>query len=106
MSLAQPQFVLRRKAGGKLHFAVRVPGADKHVRVAIKLGNETLAKGFVNERGRFFKTIVKPSRHGQPARGGFRAGRGYRHLARRSRSAGSRHVPRDAVCLAARVGST
>ena len=64
VSLAQPQFVLKRKPGGKLHFAVRVPGADDHVRVAIKLGNETLVKGFVNERGRYFKTIVKPSATG------------------------------------------
>ena len=64
VSLAQPKFVLARKSGGKLHFAVRVPGADRHVRVAIKLGDRTLAKGFANERGRFFKTIVKPSDRG------------------------------------------
>ena len=47
--------MLKRKAGGKLHFAVRVPGADQHVRIAIKLGGQTLVKGFANERGRFFK---------------------------------------------------
>jgi hypothetical protein len=64
VSLAQPSFVLQRKAGGKLHFAIRVPGGDRHVRVAIKLGNETLANGFANQSGRFFKTIVKPSKTG------------------------------------------
>lgn len=61
VTLAQPRFALRRKAGNKLHFAIRVPGGDTHVRVAIKLGSKTLAKGFTNGSGRFFKTVVKPS---------------------------------------------
>lgn len=59
--LAQPRFVLQHKAGGKLHFAVRVPGADQHVRIAIMLGTKTLAKGYANHGGRFFKTIIKPA---------------------------------------------
>jgi hypothetical protein len=63
--LARPRFVLQRKTGGKLlHFAVRIPGGDRHVRVAIKLGSETLAKGYANEHGNFFKTIVKPHARG------------------------------------------
>jgi hypothetical protein len=64
VTLAEPRIVMQRKPGGKLHFAVRVPGGDKHVRVSIKLGNETLAKGYATSSGRFFKTIVKPSSKG------------------------------------------
>jgi hypothetical protein len=64
VSLVQPRFVLQRKAGDKLHFAVRVPGADAHVRVSIKLGTKTLASGFATTSGRFFKTVAKPSATG------------------------------------------
>jgi hypothetical protein len=60
VTLAQPRLVLKRKPGNKLHFAIRVPGGDQHVRVAIKLGTKTLAKGYATPTGRFFKTIVKP----------------------------------------------
>ena len=62
--LSQPRFVLQRKAGNKLHFSVRIPGADRHVRIAIKLGNETLATGYSNSSGTFAKTIVKPLGNG------------------------------------------
>jgi hypothetical protein len=64
VTLAQPRLVLQRKPGNKLHFAIRVPGGDQHVRVAIKLGSKTLAKGYATQTGRFFKTIVKPSQTG------------------------------------------
>jgi hypothetical protein len=64
VTLAQPRLVLQRKPGNKLHFAIRVPGGDEHVRVAIKLGNKTLAEGYATQTGRFFKTIVKPSSTG------------------------------------------
>ena len=63
--LAQPRFVLQRKTGGKLlHFSVRIPGADKHVRVAIKLGSKTLVQGYATSSGVYSKTIVKPSERG------------------------------------------
>ena len=63
--LAQPRFVLQRKSGGKLlHFSVRVPGADAHVRVAIKLGSKTLVQGYATQSGVFSKTILKPSERG------------------------------------------
>lgn len=63
--LAQPRFVLQRKTGGKLlHFSVRIPGADEHVRVSIKLGAQTLAKGYATKSGVFSKTILKPSARG------------------------------------------
>jgi hypothetical protein len=58
--LSQPRFVLQRKAGSKLHFSVRVPGGDSHVRIAIKLGSQTLATGYSSTSGTFSKTIVKP----------------------------------------------
>ena len=65
VSLAQPHFVLQRKTGGKLlHFSVRIPGADAHVRVAIKLGSKTLATGYATASGVFSKTILKPSERG------------------------------------------
>ena len=64
VTLAQPRLVLKRKPGNKLHFAIRVPGGDQHVRVTIKLGTKTLAKGYATPTGRFFKTIVKPSSAG------------------------------------------
>jgi hypothetical protein len=64
VNLAKPTFVLQRKAGSKLHFSVRVPGADSHVRVAIKLGSKTLATGYSSQGGIFSKTIVKPSTTG------------------------------------------
>jgi hypothetical protein len=60
VALSQPHFVLQRKAGSKLHFSVRIPGADKHVRIAIKLGSQTLATGYSTSSGTFAKTIVKP----------------------------------------------
>jgi hypothetical protein len=63
--LARPRFVVRRKTAGKLlHFAVRVPGGDQHVRLAIKLGHETLAKGYASQHGTFSKTILKPDARG------------------------------------------
>jgi len=63
--LAQPRFVLQRKTGGKLlHFAVRIPGADEHVRISIKLGAQTLAKGYATHSGVFSKTILKPGARG------------------------------------------
>ena len=58
--LSQPRFVLQRKAGSKLHFSIRIPGGDSHVRIAIKLGSETLATGYSSASGTFAKTIVKP----------------------------------------------
>ena len=65
VSLARPHFVLQRKTGGKLlHFSVRIPGADEHVRVAIKLGSKTLATGYSTKSGTFSKTIVKPALRG------------------------------------------
>jgi hypothetical protein len=65
VSLAQPHFVLQRKTGGKLlHFSVRIPGADAHVRIAIKLGSKTLATGYARQNGVFTKTILKPSERG------------------------------------------
>ena len=65
VTLAQPRFVLRRKSGGKLlHFSVRIPGADVHVRVAIKLGSKTLVQGYATQSGVFSKTILKPSERG------------------------------------------
>jgi hypothetical protein len=62
--LSQPRFVLQRKAGSKLHFSVRIPGGDSHVRVAIKLGSQTLATGYSSSSGTFAKTIVKPAGRG------------------------------------------
>jgi hypothetical protein len=65
VALAQPRFVLQRKTGGKLlHFSVRIPGADQHVRVAIKLGSKTIATGYSTKSGTFSKTIVKPAARG------------------------------------------
>jgi hypothetical protein len=65
VSLAQPHFVLQRKTGGKLlHFSIRIPGADEHVRIAIKLGSKTLATGYSTKSGTFSKTILKPSLRG------------------------------------------
>jgi hypothetical protein len=65
VSLAQPHFVLQRKSGGNLlHFSVRIPGADAHVRVAIKLGTKTLATGYATQSGVFSKTVLKPSERG------------------------------------------
>jgi hypothetical protein len=63
--LSQPRFVLQRKTGGKLlHFSVRIPGADDHVRVAIKIGSKTLATGYSTKSGTFSKTILKPDERG------------------------------------------
>ena len=63
--LSQPKFVLQRKTGGKLlHFSVRIPGADDHVRVAIKIGSKTLATGYSTKSGTFSKTILKPAERG------------------------------------------
>jgi hypothetical protein len=61
VNLARPTFVLQRKAGSKLHFSIRVPGGDRHVRVAIKLGSKTLATGYASHSGLFAKTIVRPA---------------------------------------------
>ena len=63
--LSQPRFVLQRKTGGKLlHFSIRIPGADDHVRVAIKLGAKTLVTGYATHSGTFSKTILKPAGRG------------------------------------------
>ena len=62
--LSQPRFTLQRKPGSKLHFSVRVPGGDDHVRVAIKLGNRVLATGYATRSGTFSKTIVRPDQRG------------------------------------------
>ena len=62
--LSQPRFVFQRKAGSKLHFSVRVPGGDDHVRLSIKLGAKTLATGYATRSGTFSKTIVKPAERG------------------------------------------
>jgi hypothetical protein len=63
--LSQPRFVLQRKTGGKLlHFSVRIPGADDHVRVAIKIGAKILATGYSTKSGTFSKTILKPAERG------------------------------------------
>lgn len=65
VALSQPRFVLRRKSGGHLlHFSIRIPGADEHVRVAIKLGSATLATGYSTRNGTFAKTILKPAERG------------------------------------------
>jgi hypothetical protein len=65
VALARPRFVLRRKTGGKLlHFSIRIPGADQHVRVAIKLGSRTLVTGYSTRSGTFAKTILKPAERG------------------------------------------
>ena len=95
VTLAQPRLVLQRKPGNKLHFAIRVPGGDQHVRVTIKLGTKTLAQGYANQSGRFFKTIVKPSEHGQSARGRGRAGRRHGVLGCRRPSASDQLVRSD-----------
>jgi hypothetical protein len=63
--LAKPTFKLVRKdAGSKLHFAVRVPGADPNVKVRIVLGKRTLAEGMANAAGRVFATIARPIHKG------------------------------------------
>ncbi len=63
--LSQPRFVLQRKTGGKLlHFSIRIPGADDHVRVSIKLGARTLVTGYATHSGTFSKTILKPAERG------------------------------------------
>ncbi len=63
--LAKPTFRLVRKdAGSKLHFAVRVPGADTNVKVRIVLGKQTLAEGMANSAGRVFATIARPIQKG------------------------------------------
>jgi hypothetical protein len=64
VNLAQPKFVLQRKPGSKLHFSIRVPGADRHVHLAIKLGSKTLATGYASQSGLFSKTIAKPTTTG------------------------------------------
>jgi hypothetical protein len=65
VALAQPRFVLQRKTGGKLlHFSVRIPGADTHVRVAIRIGTKTLVSGYATSSGTFSKTILKPAERG------------------------------------------
>ena len=63
--LAKPLFKLVRKDdGSKLHFAVRVPGADSNVKVRIVLGKRTLAEGTANSAGRIFTTIARPIKKG------------------------------------------
>ena len=43
---------------------MRIPGADSHVRVAIRLGSQTLATGYSSSSGTFAKTIVRPHAKG------------------------------------------
>ena len=63
--LVKPQFkVLRKDGGSKLHFVVRVPGADPNVKVRIELGKDTLVEGTTNAAGRFFATVPRPIRKG------------------------------------------
>ena len=63
--LAKPTFkLLRKDAGSKFHFAVRVPGADSNVKVRIVLGKRTLAEGMANSAGRVFATIARPIQKG------------------------------------------
>ena len=62
--LSQPRFVLQRKAGSKLHFSVRIPGADNHVRVAIKLGSQTLATGYSTRAARSRRRSSSPHASG------------------------------------------
>ena len=63
--LAKPTFkLLRKDAGSKFHFAVRVPGADSNVKVRIVLGKRTLAEGMANSAGRVVATIARPIQKG------------------------------------------
>ena len=63
--LAKPTFkIVRKDAGSKLHFAVRVPGADPNVKVRIVLGKQTLAEGMANSAGRVYATIARPIQKG------------------------------------------
>ena len=81
VALAQPRFVLRRKSGGHLlHFSIRIPGADEHVRVAIKLGGTTLASGYSTRSGTFSKTILQACGARQPPCRRLRARRGHGDL--------------------------
>ena len=63
-SSSRPSSILRKDAGSKLHFAVRVPGADSNMKVRIVLGKRTLAEGMANSAGRVFATIARPIQKG------------------------------------------
>ena len=56
--------VLRKDRGSKLHFLVRVPGADPNVKVRIEAGKDTLVEGTTNAPGRFFATVPRAIREG------------------------------------------
>jgi hypothetical protein len=59
--LVKPMLNVQRKHGGsRLHFAVKVPGADPNVNVRIQLGKRTIAEGKVNKAGRYSITVASP----------------------------------------------
>ena len=88
--LSQPRFVLQRKTGGKLlHFSVRIPGADDHVRVAIKIGSKTLATGYSTKQRHVLEDHPQARRARQPPRRRIGARRRHGDLERRRRSAAS-----------------
>ena len=65
VTLVKPLLHIQRKAGGtKLHFSVRVPGADANVKVRIELGSRTIADGTTNAAGRFTVTLPSPIKKG------------------------------------------
>jgi hypothetical protein len=59
--LVKPMLHVQRRANGsKLHFAVRVPGADPNVDVRIQLGKRVIAEGKTNSAGRYSITLASP----------------------------------------------
>jgi hypothetical protein len=61
VKLVKPVMHIQRKdSGSKLHFSVRVPGADPNVGVSIRLGTRTIAQGTTNAAGRFSITVASP----------------------------------------------
>lgn len=65
VKLVKPMLQIKRKdSGNKLHFAVKVPGADPNVKVSIKLGARTIAEGTTNAAGRFSITVASPINKG------------------------------------------
>ena len=59
--LVKPMLNIQRTHGGsRLHFAVKVPGADPNVTVRIQLGKRTIAEGQTNKAGRYSITLASP----------------------------------------------
>jgi hypothetical protein len=58
--LVKPMLHIQRKSNGKLHFAVRVPGADPNVKVRIQIGKRTLVEGTTNSAGLYSITVASP----------------------------------------------